>query len=129
MKLYGISQNVSSSFYNTLIRPLLEYASNIWTWGLSSAQKETLQKQDNFAKKMLGIRNLGILCGNLEERRVTKCVKRYQELENNNSNSILNDFICTRLPRTGHYRTLRATTERCKNSFFFRTPILINSKM
>ena len=110
--------------YESLIRPLNEYASTVWHLGLNVKQKKKLQRQENFALKMLGIK----LNYTLDQRRVEKCCNKYNQIESQSSNVLFN-FISQKLPRSGHYRVPKCNTERCKNSFFFKTPVLLNSKL
>ena len=101
----------------------IEYASVVWCWGLDLKDKTLLERQQRLACKMLHVNETSL--STLEERRISSCIAKYNKLENSEQ-SILCQFICSRLPRSGKYQLKYVSTDRCKNSFFYYTPIAIN---
>ena len=114
-------ERIRRSVYTTLVRPRMEYASSVWHWGLSSSQRKKLERQQKYFCKMLRIDNE---CLTLEDRRTKSCVKKYNTLEK--QKHVLSKFICKRLPRTNKFRLKIVKTERCRRSFFYKTPVEIN---
>ena len=117
-------RQIFTNVYCSLLRPILEYASTVWTWGVNTEEKTLLERQQKIACRIMQIDREQL--PSLEKRRVTTCLEKYKRLENCNSH-ILNEFICDKLEMTGYYRLKNVKTERCKRSFFYYTPIAANN--
>jgi hypothetical protein len=90
---------------------------------LTNKQKKLLERQEKIGCKILKIEQ-PVKC--LAERRTDRCIEKYKKIEDER-NSILCDHMCAKLPRTGKYCLFRPTTERLKNTFFYKTPYIINN--
>ena len=101
----------------------MEYAMTVWNFALTKEQQAKLERQEKIATRMMGIR---LTEGqNLRERHEKTCLEKYAKIEKSEQ-SILQTFICQRLQRSGQYRLHKVTTSRFQNSFFVKTPALLN---
>ena len=116
--------NIAVQLYESLVRPCLEYAATVWHFGLTSAQRKKLQRQEQIVSRIIGKKLEREKT--LHERRLKKCIQKYRQLESK-PDSVLHKFICKKLHHTGKYRLHKMKTERLKKSFFYSTPIVINS--
>ena len=114
-------------FYNSIIKSVLNYATCVWNFGLTSAEGKKLERQQLYAMKILGLYNsYDKDKDSLIEHRSLVCRKKYLKMELDPIN-VLHKFIRPRLPRTHHLSLPYSKTERTKKSFFYKTPNIINS--
>lgn len=105
--------------YVTIVRPLLEYAVCVWHFGLNQKQIRCLQRQENIATSIMGIRGTQDML--LEERREARCIKKYKALIEQDSTHI------PRLLPSGRLAVPLCRTGRTKNSYFNKMPALYNA--
>ena len=108
--------------YTTLVvRP---YACTVGHLGATQADRDSLNRQQNIACKILGMDKLAL--ETLHERALNYSVKKYENIESD-SHNVLHPLICNKLIHTKRYKLHTFRTERFRKFFFNFVLIYMNS--
>jgi hypothetical protein len=123
----GVSQKDRLEVYCARIRPLMEYACQVWHPGLTKDQSDTLESIQKRVLKIVykdaSYEEAIILAklAKLSVRRESLCKKLFEQIQNDNHR--LNKLLPSKkenshaLRRVNKYETIKCKTNRYKHSF------------
>ncbi len=119
LKNNALNKELLVSFYRSSIESVLTYCIPVWFASCTAQEKTALQRVVNTEQKIIGCELLS-----LEELYRTRCLKKACSILKDSSHPAHHLFKL--LPSGRRYRTIKAKTNRLKNTTFHRAVAILN---